>query len=258
MALAALADDLVAATPSARMGELIRELDERAASQHAPAVAGVTLASLHAATGLDWDTVFIIGCSDGFLPIVMAEGEVAIEEERRLLYVGLTRARRELHLSWAGARTPGARATRRPSRFLDATAGILGEGARSPSRRTAGADGVTGRGGGARGRGDETGPLWGSGLGDSWWGRRSRCCRKDHCSNRFRADLTPGKTRRELSSLIRLWRARRGGYPRERTTRRASAARAGPRQQGRRVGADGDHLDDDAHACASRSHLHCV
>jgi DNA helicase-2/ATP-dependent DNA helicase PcrA len=140
MALAALADDLVAATPSARMGELIRELDERAASQHAPAVAGVTLASLHAAKGLEWDTVFIIGCSDGFLPIVMAEGEVAIEEERRLLYVGLTRARRELHLSWAGARTPGARATRRPSRFLDATAGILGEGARSPSRRTAGAD----------------------------------------------------------------------------------------------------------------------
>ena len=98
------------------------------------------MASLHAAKGLEWDTVFIIGCSDGFLPIVMAEGEVAIEEERRLLYVGLTRARRELHLSWAGARTPGARATRRPSRFLDATAGILGEGARSPSRRTAGAD----------------------------------------------------------------------------------------------------------------------
>ena len=44
----------------------------------------------------EWDTVFIVGCSDGFLPIVMAEGEVAIEEERRLFYVGLTRARRDL------------------------------------------------------------------------------------------------------------------------------------------------------------------
>ena len=136
MALAGLADDLVAASPSARMGDLVRELDERAAAQHAPAVAGVTLASLHAAKGLEWDTVFIVGCSDGFLPIVMAEGEVAIEEERRLFYVGLTRARRDLQLSWSGARTPGARATRRPSRFLDPAASILGEGARSAPRRS--------------------------------------------------------------------------------------------------------------------------
>jgi DNA helicase-2/ATP-dependent DNA helicase PcrA len=136
MALAALADDLVVASPSARMGDLIRELDERAAAQHAPAVAGVTLASLHAAKGLEWDTVFIVGCSDGFLPIVMAEGDVAIEEERRLFYVGLTRARRDLQLSWSGARTPGARATRRPSRFLDPAAAILGEGARSAPRRS--------------------------------------------------------------------------------------------------------------------------
>jgi DNA helicase-2/ATP-dependent DNA helicase PcrA len=118
------------------MGDLVRELDERAAAQHAPAVAGVTLASLHAAKGLEWDTVFIVGCSDGFLPIVMAEGEVAIEEERRLFYVGLTRARRDLQLSWSGARTPGARATRRPSRFLDPAASILGEGARSAPRRS--------------------------------------------------------------------------------------------------------------------------
>ena len=135
MALAGLADDLVAASPAARMGDLIRELDERAAAQHAPSVAGVTLASLHAAKGLEWDTVFIVGCSDGFLPIVMAEGEVAIEEERRLFYVGLTRARRDLQLSWSGARSPGGRATRRPSRFLDPAASILGDGARSAPRR---------------------------------------------------------------------------------------------------------------------------
>jgi DNA helicase-2/ATP-dependent DNA helicase PcrA len=64
----------------------------------------------------------------------VAEGPDAIEEERRLLYVGLTRARRQLFLSWAGARTPGARATRRVSRFLAPAADILGQGARTEAR----------------------------------------------------------------------------------------------------------------------------
>ncbi|MGZ4634943.1 ATP-dependent DNA helicase UvrD2 [Oryzihumus sp.] len=130
-ALAALADDLAAASPEARLPELVRELEERSAAQHAPTVQGVTLASLHAAKGLEWDVVFLAGCSDGFIPISMAEGPEAVEEERRLLYVGLTRARRELRLSWAGARNAGGRATRRPSRFLDGAASVLGEGARS-------------------------------------------------------------------------------------------------------------------------------
>ncbi|MGN6633884.1 MAG: HRDC domain-containing protein, partial [Oryzihumus sp.] len=111
--------------------DLVCVLDERAAAQHAPAVQGVTLASLHAAKGLEWDVVFLAGCSDGFIPISMAEGAEAVEEERRLLYVGLTRARRELRLSWAGSRNAGGRATRRPSRFLDGAASVLGEGARS-------------------------------------------------------------------------------------------------------------------------------
>ncbi|HEV7196537.1 MAG TPA: 3'-5' exonuclease, partial [Pedococcus sp.] len=130
-ALAALADELVVAHPEARLPDFVRELDERAAAQHAPAVRGVTLASLHAAKGLEWDVVFLVGCSDGYLPITMADTPEAIEEERRLTYVGVTRARQELRLSWAGARTPGARTTRRPSRFLDGAASILGEGARS-------------------------------------------------------------------------------------------------------------------------------
>jgi len=124
----------------------VRELDERMAAQHAPTVEGATLASLHAAKGLEWDVVFVVGCSDGLIPISMAEGHEAIEEERRLLYVGLTRARRELRLSWAGARNPGGRASRRPSRFLDGAASILGDGARSTARAAgSGAGGKAGK-----------------------------------------------------------------------------------------------------------------
>jgi DNA helicase-2/ATP-dependent DNA helicase PcrA len=133
-ALATLADDLAASAPEARLPELVAELDRRAAEQHAPAVQGVTLASLHAAKGLEWDTVFLVGASDGLVPISMAEGPEEIEEERRLLYVGLTRARRALHLSWSLARTPGGRASRRVSRFLAPAAGILGDGARPEAR----------------------------------------------------------------------------------------------------------------------------
>ncbi|WP_114201373.1 ATP-dependent DNA helicase UvrD2 [Janibacter anophelis] len=135
-ALVDLSARLAAASPEARLPELVRDLDERIASQHAPDVEGVTLASLHAAKGLEWDVVFLVGCSDGLLPIMMAEGVKEIEEERRLMYVGVTRAREVLHLSWARARTPGARPTRRVSRFLDQAASILGEGARSTPKRT--------------------------------------------------------------------------------------------------------------------------
>ena len=140
-ALVDLSARLVAASPEARLPELVRDLDERIAAQHAPAVEGVTLASLHAAKGLEWDVVFLTGCSDGLLPIMMAEGPEEIEEERRLMYVGVTRAREVLHLSWARARTPGAKASRRVSRFLDQAADILGEGARSAPKRTASARG---------------------------------------------------------------------------------------------------------------------
>ncbi|MFC7406265.1 ATP-dependent DNA helicase UvrD2 [Georgenia alba] len=113
-----LADDLHA-TRGAGMGELVAELDERAAAQHAPTVAGVTLASLHAAKGLEWDAVFLVGVCEGLLPISLAETDQAIAEERRLLYVGVTRAREHLQLSYARARTVGGRASRKRSRFLD-------------------------------------------------------------------------------------------------------------------------------------------
>ncbi len=125
-ALAHLADDVAAVEPEARIPTFVAELDRRASEQHAPSVEGVTLASLHAAKGLEWDVVHIIGCSEGLLPVSMAEGADRIEEERRLLYVGLTRARRELVLSWAAARGSGGRGNRKPSRFLQPAAQLLG------------------------------------------------------------------------------------------------------------------------------------
>jgi DNA helicase-2/ATP-dependent DNA helicase PcrA len=122
-ALVALADDLAAAAAAAggraSLAELVAELDERASAQHAPTVEGVTLASLHAAKGLEWDAVFLAGLSEGLMPISLAETDVAIAEERRLLYVGITRAREHLELSFARSRNPGGRASRRPTHFLD-------------------------------------------------------------------------------------------------------------------------------------------
>ena len=100
-------------------GDFVADLDRRAAEQHAPAAGGVTLATLHAAKGLEWDAVFLAGMHDGAMPLSHATSDAEIEEERRLLYVGMTRARQHLVLSWAAARTPGGRGNRRPSRFLD-------------------------------------------------------------------------------------------------------------------------------------------
>jgi len=100
------------------LGDFVDDLDRRAAEQHAPVADGVTLATFHAAKGLEWDAVFLCGLQDGTLPITYAETPAQIEEERRLLYVGMTRARVDLALSWAQARQPGGRASRKPSRFL--------------------------------------------------------------------------------------------------------------------------------------------
>ena len=127
-ALADLAEEYAAgADAEAGLPGFVAELERRAAEQHAPAVEGVTLASLHAAKGLEWDAVFLVGLTDGMLPIVYAQTPEQIEEERRLLYVGVTRAREHLHLSWALARSPGGRRARRPSRFLDGLTGLTAE-----------------------------------------------------------------------------------------------------------------------------------
>ena len=118
-ALVTLADDLRAVQPEAHLTELVAELDQRATAQHAPTVQGVTLASLHSAKGLEWDAVFLVGLTDSTLPIQHATTAEQLAEEKRLLYVGITRARERLALSWALARSPGQRRSRRPSRFLD-------------------------------------------------------------------------------------------------------------------------------------------
>jgi DNA helicase-2/ATP-dependent DNA helicase PcrA len=108
-----------ARTDGATPGTFVDDLDRRAAEQHAPVADGVTLSTFHAAKGLEWDSVFLCGLQDGTLPITYADTPAAIEEERRLLYVGMTRARIDLALSWAQARNPGQAARRKPSRFLD-------------------------------------------------------------------------------------------------------------------------------------------
>ncbi|MES9805721.1 ATP-dependent DNA helicase UvrD2 [Streptomyces cinereoruber] len=117
-ALVRLAEDFARAKPGATLSDLVAELDERAAAQHAPTVQGVTLASLHAAKGLEWDAVFLVGLTEGMMPITYAKTDEQVEEERRLLYVGVTRARVHLALSWSLSRSPGGRPSRRPTRFL--------------------------------------------------------------------------------------------------------------------------------------------
>lgn len=118
-ALSALAEEWAKAQPEGEVAAFVAELDRRAESGHAPEANAVTLASLHAAKGLEWDAVFMIGCSEGLLPIHYAQGEDQVAQERRLAYVGITRARGELHLSWARSRQPGGRPNRKMSRFLE-------------------------------------------------------------------------------------------------------------------------------------------
>ena len=130
-ALVGVAEELIAFAPDAGLAEFVAELDQRESAQHAPTVQGVTLASLHAAKGLEWDAVFLVGLVEGTLPILHAVTDEQVDEERRLLYVGVTRAREQIALSWALSRTPGGRKSRRRTRFLH---GIAGEPA--PVRAT--------------------------------------------------------------------------------------------------------------------------
>ncbi len=86
----------------------LREVEDRVQQNNPPTMPVVTLATLHAAKGLEWERVFLIGASDGQLPLTNSSGESAVEEERRLFYVGITRAKADLHISYRG----------NPSQFL--------------------------------------------------------------------------------------------------------------------------------------------
>lgn len=101
----------------ASISEFVAELEERAELGNEPTTNAVTLSSLHAAKGLEWSAVFLVGMSEGLMPISHAKTSDDLAEERRLLYVGITRAREDLFLSYATGNR--GRANRKLSRFLD-------------------------------------------------------------------------------------------------------------------------------------------
>ncbi len=95
----------------------LREIEDRVQQNNPPTMPVVTLATLHAAKGLEWERVFLIGASEGILPLetgVTGQSDAVIDEERRLFYVGMTRAKVDLHISHR----------QNPSRFLR-EAGLL-------------------------------------------------------------------------------------------------------------------------------------
>ncbi|AKE41950.1 DNA/RNA helicase, superfamily I [Corynebacterium kutscheri] len=134
-ALAELSEELGLAIPDLDIKGLITQLNERAQSKHPPRSYGVTLASLHAAKGLEWKIVFLVGLVDGTLPISHAirSGDESIEEERRLYYVGITRAKEYLFQSYALSRQEGGRSGRKRTRFLD---GVLADAPSKPVAKT--------------------------------------------------------------------------------------------------------------------------
>ncbi|PZQ43669.1 MAG: ATP-dependent DNA helicase, partial [Phenylobacterium zucineum] len=82
---------------------------------------GVTLSTLHAAKGLEWSAVALVGVQEGTLPLSLAAGPEQVAEEARLFYVGITRAKRDLLICWSRSRRGGG-GNRQPSRFLDGLA----------------------------------------------------------------------------------------------------------------------------------------
>jgi DNA helicase-2/ATP-dependent DNA helicase PcrA len=115
------------------LGGISTELDRRAEAQHIPAAQGVTICTLHSAKGLEWDAVALLGIHEGSMPFVLASSAEQIDEEQRLLYVGITRARRLLRISWSRTRN-GNGHSRTASRFLQP---VLPESLQAPARSRA-------------------------------------------------------------------------------------------------------------------------
>ena len=120
--LLGLAQARAQAAPELGLAGFVAELEDRAAAGHDTADDGgaVTLVTLHKAKGLEFEAVFLVGVEEGLLPIGHAKDDAGVAEERRLLYVGVTRAKRHLWISWARTRpgSGGGQSRRRPSRFL--------------------------------------------------------------------------------------------------------------------------------------------
>jgi superfamily I DNA/RNA helicase len=161
----------------------------------------VTLCTFHRAKGLEWDAVWVVGLEEGFVPIARAGTGKALEEERRLLYVALTRASRELHCSWARQRSFGGRPIpREPSPWLQLIS--------PPGRAAAGAE-----------PGDDETRI-------DFWRDRLRAQRQALAAHDPRPGRRPGRARRdspawpdpdpEIMADLRLWRsqaARASGVP---------------------------------------------
>ncbi len=128
--------------PGADVPDLVAELSRLASVEADGRADGVTLSTIHGAKGAEWQAVFLPMLEEGSLPIRHAfKSDVAIEEERRLLYVAVTRAKEHLALSWSATRTSqrGHVGDQRPSRFLaelTSSAGLASH--RAPSRPSGG------------------------------------------------------------------------------------------------------------------------
>jgi superfamily I DNA/RNA helicase len=159
----------------------------------------VTLSSFHRAKGLEWSAVWVAGVEEGLVPMGRAVGPAAEQEERRLLYVALTRAADEVHVSWAASRYFGGRPVpRRPSRWLEAVAQAAEAAGPPPAPPAAG-----------------SGPV-----GPGWWADQRAALRESAArSGRPRGRRTPAgwpEADDELRRALVAWRseaARHSGVP---------------------------------------------
>jgi DNA helicase II / ATP-dependent DNA helicase PcrA len=201
-ALLQLVERLVEEEPALTLGGAVADLDRRAAAgqETADPAGAVTLLTIHRAKGLEFDAVFLVALEEGLLPISHAKTDDEVEDERRLLYVGVTRARTHLWLSWARLR-PGFRGkptARRPSRLLY----NLGDGA--PTSAQSGNAAAAGRKASPRAsRGARTCGC-GAPLISAADRRAGRCGR---CLSGAGGDIDP-----ELAEALRAWRSQRAKH----------------------------------------------